>query len=53
MIRDNKLLTARINVFCGKFHENFTLITPEAYLSFEACWDIATDLNNPLPKTAS
>jgi hypothetical protein len=36
IIKDDKLLAARINVYAGEDDEYFTFITPEAYLSLEA-----------------
>ena len=36
IIRDGKLLAAKINVYAGEDDEYFTFITPEAYLSLES-----------------
>ena len=36
IIRDGKLLAARISVYAGEDDEYFTFLTPEAYLSLES-----------------
>ena len=51
IIRDGKLLAARINVYAGEDDEYITFITPEAYLSLESWMKYRSNVENMSPKT--